>query len=290
MIHFLAAYPDTIKHFIDAWAPELGERIRPVAYRKAWFHRFRLPGACIFSDVELLSAGQLFFARKFSRRLQGVHEILNDPDRCLNRFALLKALHGRGLNHFRAHRPDQLPDDLKFPVFLRRETDHRGSRSGLLHSQSELERAIAKLSFRGRWFLWRRLMVVEYVECAAADGLFRKYSAMNVGGTLIPRHILFSRNWVTKKADFVSATTVEEEIAFLEKFPHREQVTEIFRLAGVDYGRVDYGLKNGRVQVWEINTNPTVVPRREKIDKRRLPAQSQSAALIAQALASLAQR
>ena len=133
-------------------------------------------------------------------------------------------------------------------------------------------------------------MVVEYVDCAAADGLFRKYSAMNVGGTLIARHILFSRNWVTKKADFVSAATVEEEIAFQENFPHRAQVAEIFRLAGVDYGRVDYGLKNGRVQVWEINTNPTVVPVPGKIDDRRLPAQTRSAALIAQALASLAQK
>jgi len=232
----------------------------------------------------------MFFARKFSRRLQGGHEILNDPHRCLNRFALLKTLHGRGLNYFRAHRPGQLPDDLKFPVFLRRETDHRGSMSELLYSPAELKRAIAKLSFRGRWFLWRRLMVVEYVDCAGADGLFRKYSVMNVGGTLIPRHILFSRNWVTKKADFVSAATVEEEIAFLDNFPHREEVAEIFRLAGVDYGRVDYGLKSGRVQVWEINTNPTVVPDHEKIDKRRLPAQTRSAALIAQALAALGQK
>jgi len=290
MIHFFAAYPDTIKHFIDAWAPELGGQIRPVAYRKAWFQRSRPPGVCIFSDVELLSAGQLFFARLFSRRLQGDHEIFNHPDRCLNRFALLQALHDRGINRFSARRPGRLPRDLKFPVFLRRETDHRGSMSQLLYSPGELEHAVAKLSFRSRWFLWRRLMVVEYVGCAGADGLFRKYSVMNVGGTLIPRHILFSPNWVTKRADFVSAATVEEELGFLENFPHREPVTEIFRLAGVEYGRMDYGLNNGRVQVWEINTNPTVVPIPGKIDKRRLPAQTRSAALIAQALAALGQK
>ena len=156
--------------------------------------------------------------------------------------------------------------------------------SGLLRSRDELNRELKKLSFRNRWLLRRRLMAVEYIDCADDDGIFRKFSVMNVGGNLIPRHILFSRNWVTKKPDLVTATTVEEEIAFVENFPHREQIVEIFRIAGVDYGRIDYGLKDGRVQVWEINTNPTVVPKKEVINKLRLSVQTKSAKLIAQAL------
>jgi hypothetical protein len=32
----------------------------------------------------------------------------------------------------------------------------------------------------------------------------------------------------------------------------------VFELAGVEYGRVDFGLVSGRPTVWEINTNPLV--------------------------------
>ena len=32
----------------------------------------------------------------------------------------------------------------------------------------------------------------------------------------------------------------------------------VFAVAGVDYGRVDYGVLDGVPQVWEINLNPTI--------------------------------
>jgi hypothetical protein len=51
---------------------------------------------------------------------------------------------------------------------------------------------------------------------------------------------------------------------------HREKIAEVFRIAGIDYRRIDHGVKDGRIQVWEINTNPMVMPRREKIHS--LPA------------------
>lgn len=287
MIHFFAAYPDIIENFVDAWARQLKREIRAVPYRKILFRKSFPPGICIFSDLELLSSGQAFFIQKLNRRLKKSpvnHKILNEPNRCLRRFDLLKTLHERGINHFRAYRPDELKDDLKFPVFLRREADHRGALTPLLHSRGELDEALRKLSFRDRWLRRHRLMAVEYVDCMDHEGIFRKFSVMNVNGTLIPRHILFSRNWMTKKADLVTPATVEEEVAFIENFPHREQVAEIFRIAGIDYGRIDYGLKGGSVQVWEINTNPTVVPHPDTIDQRRLPVQSRSAAQIARAL------
>jgi hypothetical protein len=82
----------------------------------------------------------------------------------------------------------------------------------------------------------------------------------------------------------VSEETVREEQAFFDAFPHRDALLDIFELAGVDYGRVDYGVKEGQVQVWEINTNPVVVPRPHIIDPRRLPAQSESARRIVAAL------
>jgi hypothetical protein len=39
--------------------------------------------------------------------------------------------------------------------------------------------------------------------------------------------------------------------------PHKEKLLEIFRLAGIGFGRIDYGIKDGNIQTWEINTLPT---------------------------------
>jgi hypothetical protein len=51
---------------------------------------------------------------------------------------------------------------------------------------------------------------------------------------------------------------VQEELEFVSQNPHHEQLLKIFELAGVEYGRIDYAIKDGRVQTWEINLNPTI--------------------------------
>jgi hypothetical protein len=176
---------------------------------------------------------------------------------------------------------------VKFPVFLRSEVDHRGAITDWLHSREDVERALSGLSLRNL-FRRKHLVAIEYCDSSDGQGIFRKYSAMNVNGTLIPRHVLFSRNWVTKHPDMVNDATVEEELDFIERFPHRDELAAIFRIAGVDYGRVDYGVKDGRIQVWEINTNPIIVPRRHRVNPKRLASQTQSARRIAEALMKLA--
>ena len=51
---------------------------------------------------------------------------------------------------------------------------------------------------------------------------------------------------------------VHDEFDYIQKNPHEEQLRQIFDLAHVEYGRIDYSIKNGRVQTWEINLNPTI--------------------------------
>lgn len=41
--------------------------------------------------------------------------------------------------------------------------------------------------------------------------------------------------------------------------PDRERVAPLFELAKVDYGRIDFSIHQGRIQVWEINDNPEFV-------------------------------
>jgi hypothetical protein len=52
---------------------------------------------------------------------------------------------------------------------------------------------------------------------------------------------------------------IEEHLRYVETNPHRDQLEKVFELAGIEYGRIDYCVVDGRVQTFEINTNPTVV-------------------------------
>jgi hypothetical protein len=286
MIYFFTRfYRGTINGFIDSWAPSLRSIIRVVRYREIPFFTVKSGAAQIFADLERLRPWEACFAKRLSHRLRSKSEcILNDPESYLGKFQLLQKLHAAGINSFQACRLADLNGQKqpKFPVFLRRDDDHRGSIGGLLKSEKELKQVLSKLSLRDR-LSKKQLMVEEYCDCIGNDGLFRKYSAMNIGGTLIPSHVYFSQGWLTKCPDFVSDSTAAEEAEFVKTFPHRDQIAEVFRLSGLKYGRVDYGVKNGKVQIWEINTNPIITRRREIIDPKRLPSQCESARMIAEA-------
>lgn len=56
-----------------------------------------------------------------------------------------------------------------------------------------------------------------------------------------------------------------EERAFVESNPYADQLGRIFGLAGIEYGRIDFSVKDHVVETWEINTNPSVGPSRHKI-------------------------
>jgi hypothetical protein len=69
----------------------------------------------------------------------------------------------------------------------------------------------------------------------------------------------YGRGWVMKFAgNEFSLPMAEEELAYVRTNPHEEELREIFAIARTDYGRIDYSLKDGRVQPWEINLNPTI--------------------------------
>lgn len=53
----------------------------------------------------------------------------------------------------------------------------------------------------------------------------------------------------------------------MEENPHRESVLGAFDLAHIEYGRVDYSLKNGEIVVWEINTNPILLRTRKDYEE-----------------------
>jgi hypothetical protein len=54
----------------------------------------------------------------------------------------------------------------------------------------------------------------------------------------------------------------EEYKLFEQKFVlenwHADELRRVFAIAGIEYGRADFGIVAGRIQIYEINTNPDI--------------------------------
>jgi hypothetical protein len=64
---------------------------------------------------------------------------------------------------------------------------------------------------------------------------------------------------VVKHSAVFDEASAREELEYIETNPHEEILRRAFDLAGIDYGRADYGVVDGRVEIWEINTNPYLI-------------------------------
>ena len=290
MIYFIASWMNLIEGYIEAWAPELSEQIKRVRFKELSEIEDCPPGVYIFSDLERAKPEEMRRLTELAGRVSQAADtrILNDPRHYLARFDFLRRLHAEGINDYRVHRPMGSLLHARFPVFVRSLSDHAGPIGELLQNRLQL----AGVLLKGRGRLTRRhrnTAVVEYCDCSDDQGVFRKYSVFKMGDLLMARHLLFSRNWAVKIEDLHEDAMLEEESQFIEDCQHLEQIAEVFRLGGIDYGRIDYGIKDGRIQVWEINTNPVIISRPEKLALKRRPTQARLAERIRDELKSLAE-
>lgn len=238
----------------------------------------RMPGSLTQQAVELWQA---LADRPTPPRL------LNRPGASMRRVELLKRLHEIGVNEFTVYHPDEPRDALRYPVFVRHAVEHLGTFTNLLHDVDELEAAIDDLVARGQ--LRDELLIVEYLDTSEA-GVFRKYSAMKVGETIIPHHVFFQADeWHVKRqgTSLHTADVVEEERRYHDEHPHHDTLREIYDLAKIDYGRIDYAVRDGRVQVWEINPNPTVLVPLRRYRPVQLPTRRRFAAAFNRCLLEL---
>jgi hypothetical protein len=277
-------YPVTM--FLAGWGRRLARHMRVVDY-DSLFRETRLrAGSYIFSDLDYLDAKAIESATACWEAIRegGVGgRLLNHPAHVLRRYDLLRRLYERGVNDFNVHRLDEDRARLRFPVFLRAENDHEGPRSGLLPSAVALESALGEAEAAGTDV--RDWMVTGFREYRAQDGLYRKYGAFNVGGQIIPRHMIFGHDWMVKRTSrALAGTTLEEERAYIETNPHEAELREIFATAQVDYGRVDYTVHDGHIRVFEINTNPQTLTPGPSRDVARRPVKARFAARFVSAL------
>jgi hypothetical protein len=273
MIHYFARFEPhyAVGDYLKSWVGPTHPVIKIFAYE-------RLPtilprGTYIFSDLERLTSFQLELMADLSDQLAAAGDgmrLLNHPTRALRRFALLRELSDSGHNQFRAYRASEALDRLRFPVFVRRAGEHDGNLTDLLRDHGEVDQAIVRMLLAGLEL--EDILVVEF--CDTSQGKrFRKYSAFRVGDRIIARHLIFSEKWMLKLPDILDAAAIAEERAYLEANPHERQLREIFDRAHIDYGRIDYGVLDDRLQVWEINTNPIVMLARDRYQRQHLPAQ-----------------
>lgn len=195
----------------------------------------------------------------------GPDSVLNDPVLSLRRFPLLRTLHERGINRFAAHPADKLPDHARFPLFLRLEAGAQWDRIPLLHNRQQYEAALATAGQQDG------LLAVEFCDTADGNGIYRKYGAFVVGNRIVPRHLFFSRHWMVKESDLTGEKQLAEELAYQESNPHAAALLHICRIANIAYGRIDYAIHAGRLQIWEINTTPSIVspPGPDDVVRRR---------------------
>ena len=290
MIFYLVskAHSYTMETYLQTWGRALADRIKLVFYEELAHLQQLSVGTYIFSDLERLSPAQGEIGTRVWEQLARAGprvRLLNHPGQALSRYELLRKLYESGKNHFQVSRAAESGKTHRFPVFLREEKEHSGSLTGLLHSQEELEQALIQVMIRGH--TRGDLLIVEFCDTSDASGIFRKYSAFRIGGQIIPRHLIFSHNWILQDIDLLDEDKVREEREWLEQNPHEPLLREMFNLAQIDYGRIDYSSLGSELQVWEINTNPMVMQPPETYKPLHLPAQEQFARRIRSAFEAI---
>ncbi len=244
-------------HLASEWGSGLVGRLTQLTYPEI-FARDTLPrGAWILTGLDRLTPAGRQAARLVADHLvaAGV-PVLNHPARILLRYDLLDALHRSGINRFRAVRASGDQGGLRFPVFIREENQHTGTLTSLLHDERELVRGLTHVRLKG--YTLEELLIVEFCD-TSSDGVFRKYSAYNIDGTILARNAQTSLDWMIKsEAQRREERFARDEFQYITENPHRESLAPVFALAGITYGRADFSVLDGRLQIWEINTAPSL--------------------------------
>jgi glutathione synthase/RimK-type ligase-like ATP-grasp enzyme len=151
---------------------------------------------------------------------------------------------------------------LEFPLLLRAPGCHNGRHFLRVENADGLKAALNDLP-------GDELIAIRYLgDARGADGKYRKYRVMMIGGWLYPLHLAISSHW---KIHYVTADMNEqhraEEAKFLRDMPGvlgpvaMAALADIQEVLGLDYAGIDFGLSaSGEVLLFEANATMIVVP------------------------------
>jgi hypothetical protein len=245
-------------------------------------------GTYVFTDIERLSSHELVLAAAAASTLRGRgNRVLNDPARALCRPDLLQRLHTRGINRFRAYPASQEPRPARFPVFLKGAAEHVQRYTDLIADQTALDARLAELM--GDGIALRDLLVIEFAAKPIRDGAYRKHSVFRVGEHFLPHTPVIEDRWYVKygKAGFSTPEELEAAVREMNENSFADVMEPVFKLASIDYGRVDFGFDEQGLAVYEINTNPALGRRIEHQNADYQDTCNRSSQAICEVIASL---
>lgn len=235
----------------------------------SWLFRTRaLPaGTYIFTGIDRLDAGERRLAALFYRHLNAQGEgfrALNDPAIAMGRYRLLRTLHEAGINDFNVYLATEKQRPSRYPVFLRRNASSTAPLTGLLQAPAELEAAIGRLVAAGE--VPEDLLIIEYCAEQAEAGIFVKQAEYRIGDRYVPSASQFSDGWYVKRATHIEVPDRlhHADAALIAADPYAAPLAPIFQIAGIEYGRADFGIVGGRPQIYEINFNPDLTTQWER--------------------------
>lgn len=230
-------------------------------YDRLFRSRWLKSGTQVFADLDRLGYWDLELAADLYRQMKEAGlPVLNNPARFKNRYSLLRALHAAGLNDFDAYRPHEISSLKRFPVFLRKIQGHRQPLSDLLETREQAAGAIDTALAAG--VPEENLVLIECAAEPVRPGVYRKLAAFRIGNAIVPHLCVHDSVWLVKYGRVLDSIEdlYQEERLVLQQNPFAEHLRKVFDVAGVEYGRADFGFLKGRLQVFEINTNPYVAP------------------------------
>ena len=240
----------------DSKAPD----INILPYDKVLYESALPRATYIFTDLDRLDIAELTAAaRLFQKLKENGCRVLNNPARVRTRFALLNNLYKNGINPFQAYLVEECDAPERFPVFIRIAEEHKtGPLTDLIWDQETLDHAMEAALEAG--YPRRALMIIEYAAAPVRPGIFRKLSVFRVADQYVPHICVHDTSWIVKagKSGVAPLDLYDEELEILQKNPFAESMKSVFENAEIAYGRVDFGLVDGRACVYEINTNPTI--------------------------------
>lgn len=240
-------------HAISKALPFVRQEVYPLLFARRSFPR----ATYIFSDFDRLNFWQLECAAHLYRQLSAAGcRVLNDPACALQRLPLLRRLHRSGINSFSAWPADEPEAVDRFPVFIRTKSAHRGNLTDLLGDSQAMHAELSRLVAAG--YPVNDLIIVEYRAEPVVNEVFRKYSVYRLGNRYVAAPSVHERNWTAKMGEdgVAGAEGYAEDLITVRTNPHKETLQRAFEIAAIDYGRADFGLVDGRPEIYEINTNP----------------------------------